>query len=1076
MLLVGVTSAVIVVSAVLAFRVRRVEVSPNRRLAEAVGAHRVVRARLTGGFAYAPCDTVTPNDSLISGLLCERTRPDQWPEARALATLAAAMRESITKDVTRVGGRQSRGAWHVVWGNVDAAIDELRGAAEADPTNPAAQSDLAAALLARAERAQDPLSLLEAYVAADSALTLDSLQVEAHFNRAVALEWLHLHTDAIAAWSTYLNLDGQSRWAEEARERLRLLRESPRDWAEVSPAFRGALEAGADGVVRDIVRQFPRRARQEVRSEMAAWARAYVAEPSRDAGSLRRAVILARALSAVTTDSLWLDVTERVAEATVKSDHRQLGATARGIIAYERGAAYLGRFVLDSASIWLQEAHRTLSAQHSPVVFLVEYDLADVAYQRQTPAGYTEALAGFRRVRATSPSAYRVVRALAARTEGLIEGIRANYEASITAYSAVIRDGEGTGDAGLELRPQASLARHYASLRGEREAWQRLYGALRASRRYAEASRDVQLVFGVATELSMRRFPTAASLFQREVIRLVGANHSARDSLWMITALSREAELLGRGGLTDRAFESLRKARAYVAGIEADSVRALYSADVDLVAGEAWIGVNPDSAIQVLRRVVDRFQNTRYDYQVDRAQLVLARAYATGGATDSAQRALEAALTETERRRSRILSAEDRARFLDQARPVIDSFVMFRLANGDTLGALEFIERMRARVLLEHVRQDSSRTTVTTETVDDVRRTLDVGTSVVCYAVVGSDVVMWLIRRDGVFTYRSSAARLKQLVDRFTTLLAKRAVDGEVQSLAADLHQRLVAPFAGKLDAGSRIVFVPDKWLHFVPFAALFDPASGQFLVERFEIGVAPSVQLYARAAARYERLARSARPAVVAVGNPSFDERTFSLPPLPGAENEARGVATLYDGARVLIGAEATKDAFLDAAVDADVVHFAGHGVVRPEAPLRSHLVLASSDSGRVSGAFYAHDIAATRLPRTRLAILSACHSASGEVSDTEGASSLARALFAAGVPAVIASLWAVDDAKTAEFFADFHRILSRGEDPTTALRRAQLDWIARDKNRWEDASTWAAFALFGATAGKTLGEQRVQ
>ena len=78
-------------------------------------------------------------------------------------------------------------------------------------------------------------------------------------------------------------------------------------------------------------------------------------------------------------------------------------------------------------------------------------------------------------------------------------------------------------------------------------------------------------------------------------------------------------------------------------------------------------------------------------------QLVLARAYATRGATDSAQRALEAALSETERRRSGIVSAEDRAHFLDQARPVIDSFVMFRLAQGDTLGALDFIERMRAR-------------------------------------------------------------------------------------------------------------------------------------------------------------------------------------------------------------------------------------------------------------------------------------------------------------------------------------------------------------------------------------------
>src|SRR4029434_613580 len=148
--------------------------------------------------------------------------------------------------------------------------------------------------------------------------------------------------------------------------------------------------------------------------------------------------------------------------------------------------------------------------------------------------------------------------------------------------------------------------------------------------------------------------------------------------------------------------------------------------------------------------------------------------------------------------------------------------------------------------------------------------------------------------------------------------------------------------------------------------------------------------------------------------------------------------------------------------------------GVVRPDAPLLSYLVLAP-DEGGASGVLTARELFETRLPRTRLAILSGCQTASGRLSETEGASSLARALFAAGVPSVVASLWAVDDQSTAEFCASYHRRLSRGDDPTEALRRTQLEWLSHGKGGWQGFSTWAAFALFGATTKDVLDRERM-
>ena len=115
----------LVVSGAVVAADRRRESSELGRLASAVGPHRVTRARLTGGFAYAPCDTVVPNDSLVVGLLCRTDSPRQWPQYPKLVKLAGAMRAAGASGAIDASRRHASGSWSVVWGNLDAAIDEL---------------------------------------------------------------------------------------------------------------------------------------------------------------------------------------------------------------------------------------------------------------------------------------------------------------------------------------------------------------------------------------------------------------------------------------------------------------------------------------------------------------------------------------------------------------------------------------------------------------------------------------------------------------------------------------------------------------------------------------------------------------------------------------------------------------------------------------------------------------------------------------------------------------------------------------------------------------------------------------
>jgi len=104
------------------------------------------------------------------------------------------------------------------------SIASLQAAAEADPNNAKYQSDLAAALIAAARGDQSMLQ--RALAACDRALRIDPSSPDALFNRAVALQALD-RPEALAAYERYLQVDSTSAWADEARNKIELLRPLP---------------------------------------------------------------------------------------------------------------------------------------------------------------------------------------------------------------------------------------------------------------------------------------------------------------------------------------------------------------------------------------------------------------------------------------------------------------------------------------------------------------------------------------------------------------------------------------------------------------------------------------------------------------------------------------------------------------------------------------------------------------------------------------------------------------------------------------------------------------------------------
>jgi CHAT domain-containing protein len=144
-------------------------------------------------------------------------------------------------------------------------------------------------------------------------------------------------------------------------------------------------------------------------------------------------------------------------------------------------------------------------------------------------------------------------------------------------------------------------------------------------------------------------------------------------------------------------------------------------------------------------------------------------------------------------------------------------------------------------------------------------------------------------------------------------------------------------------------------------------------------------------------------------------------------------------------------------------IVHFATHGLLNTQHPELSGVILSLVDEHGApqDGFLRLNEIYNLNLPAD-LVVLSACNSALGKEVKGEGLVGLTRGFMYAGASRVVASLWKVDDAATAEFMKIFYRKMFKdGMRPAGALSAAQVEMSAQ--KRWQSPYYWAAFVLQG-------------
>jgi tetratricopeptide (TPR) repeat protein len=293
----------------------------------------------------------------------------------------------------------------------------------------------------------------------------------------------------------------------------------------------------------------------------------------------------------------------------------------------------------------------------------------------------------------------------------------------------------------------------------------------------------------------------------------------------------------------------------------------------------------------------------------------------------------------------------------------------------------------------------------------------------------------------------------------------------ERRSLAA--FEERCAPLLGFLPeiAGAELICIAGHGpLHLLPMHALRTP-DGKYLIERVGVVYCPSLsaaqRILRREATKTDEPPR-AMVAGVASRNDAHPERFEADDGLFDPDFWRINLALGAHGA--------SKRRVLESAHDHEVIHFSCHGYFDAEEPLGSGLLLSDGRSRppsssisfleRASFLLTARELRYAKL-RADLVTLSACstgvQNASGDGDEFEG---LPRALLLAGASSILATLWNIDQASSADFFKLFYREWGRHKSGVArweAVRRAQLSFLNSDDEWLRHPYHWAPYELIG-------------
>ena len=328
----------------------------------------------------------------------------------------------------------------------------------------------------------------------------------------------------------------------------------------------------------------------------------------------------------------------------------------------------------------------------------------------------------------------------------------------------------------------------------------------------------------------------------------------------------------------------------------------------------------------------------------------------------------------------------------------------------------------------------------------------------------------------------------RSLTDETWLTDSTHAAQAQFQEAAYTAFTYLLKKPLDNCPTARRLRIVPDGRLGYVPYDVLLEkpttadwqePSHIPYLLNKYAISEAFALrQIGFDAPSSVPALNFAGfgieyadKPADVTTAlEPSADDgllnatRSSKMGRLRFAATEVKAIQQLLKTGSIWLNKDAQKQAFMDNAPRAGILHLAMHGFSDEKQPLNSGLVFSKNPHDTTKNAEILRGYDIYNLPlQAHLAVLSACHTGDGELQHGEGVMSLARTFSMAGCASEIMSLWSIPDKTTSDIMTNFYVFWHNGLPKDIALQQAKQAYLKQTTPQFATPNYWAATVIIG-------------
>ncbi|MBN1698564.1 MAG: tetratricopeptide repeat protein [Spirochaetales bacterium] len=319
--------------------------------------------------------------------------------------------------------------------------------------------------------------------------------------------------------------------------------------------------------------------------------------------------------------------------------------------------------------------------------------------------------------------------------------------------------------------------------------------------------------------------------------------------------------------------------------------------------------------------------------------------------------------------------------------------------------------------------------------------------------------------------------------------------------ISRQLYTFLFSSLEKYIGGRETLLIIPDGVLAFLPFETLIMP-DGRYMAEKHHITYTQSLTVSALIG---KRAGGKKKKPLLAFGGAVYDEAAYphdmienerqleylkkqilanvtggestrgaydrlgiGLDNLPGTLAEVEAIRTIIPKSTVFTGKDADESRIKamsknGSLKDYEVIHFATHGIVVPEIPELSAVVLSlfKREKGGEDGYLNMKEIAALELEADFIN-LSACETGLGKLYGGEGVVGLTQSFLVAGANGLSVSLWQVADDSTMIFMTGMYRFVrEKGMSYAGAMTAMKREFIKSEI--YGEPFYWAPFVYYG-------------